>query len=107
MRLYFVIHDAHATSQTPVQRHEQDANWKLQPFARIIAQRQTGPNEQLAALKTDPTGAYRLGGIDVLNATVREALASEARKIDARSRFPLVAQPLSKESQHDPRLLCS
>ncbi len=84
MRLYYVIHDTHATPQTPTQRREQLINWRNQPFARTLATRRTGPNEQLVALKTDPTGAYRLGGIDVLNPTTRIVLDVEARRIDGR-----------------------
>jgi hypothetical protein len=88
MRLYFVIHDTHPTPQTPTQHQEQMTNWRTQPFARVVSQRRTGPNEQLSALKTDPTGAFRLGGIDVLDNDIRASLDVEARRIDGRFSQP-------------------
>jgi hypothetical protein len=84
MRLYYVIHDSHPTPQSPEQREAQAANRSTQPFMRVLAARRAGPNEQLAAQKTDPTGAYRLGGIDMLDNNVRAALDTEARRIDGR-----------------------
>ena len=92
MRLYYVIHDSHATRQTRAQRQEHIANWSAQPFARQLVQRRTGPNEQLGELKVSPTGEYYLGGLDVLDMRIRMALDEESRRIDGR--FSLLQRQL-------------
>lgn len=84
MRLYYAIRDQSAVKQTLAQRRDQADRWQTQPFAAAVSARLTGPNEQLAAHKISPSGEYALGGIDLLDASVLQALDAESAKIDAR-----------------------
>jgi hypothetical protein len=88
MRLYYVIRDQSAVKQTPTQRREQADRWQMQPFALTLGLRLTGPNEQLAIHKISPSGEYALGGIDLLDDEVLQALDRESAKIDARFKQP-------------------
>lgn len=84
MRLYYVIRDQSAARLTPAQRRAWAERWPEQPFVGALYRRRAGPNEQIDASKTSLSGEYLLGGLDLLDDTVRQVLDVEAGKIDAR-----------------------
>lgn len=84
MRVYYVIHDQSSIRQTEAQRDAMLAGWQAQPFARVVAGRPTGPNEQFTVVKRSLTGEYLLGGIDLTDSGVLQTLDVEAAKIDGR-----------------------
>ena len=84
MRVYYVIRDQSAVKQTDTQREALLTQWRRLPFGGSITGRRTGPNEQLTLVKRSITGEYWLGGIDLVDGSVRQVLGREAGKIDGR-----------------------